>query len=807
MNKIFASIVLASVISSMPLSVNAETEPNVNDILKNKAESTGENDSVYTSNEDFDKGEMTGVSYHDNDDELTLSKQYSNFNSLFFTLKDIIIFGYEDNTSVTVCSQNGQVVWTGIVNRGEEKVITVDQGVYKANADKKMAILSGDPVSNKVSGYYAMDSNGYGASTDLYTWVPEIYSTCKFIIFAMEDNTEVELTNAKTGALIYQGTLNKGEHYVNSNLSACHLHIKANNKVSALTDYDQSYYAPDVNGKWSGTEFYTHLGNTGRWTHELTVTSFSDNNKVSIIDTETEQEVWSGTLNKGECKVLPYSRGTDTYFTVKSDDTVTVLAQPWNTMTASYQQGVYVADESGTGIGKNFYPTALSDGYLYAFAYTDNTEINLYDNTGTTLIKSYKLNAGEYVDLKPGSGMFNVTSSKNISLYSGCMSASAGFVPVQYNDIERPTEGTWNIIKEADTNSNYWSDLKWTEKIPEGTNIKVRARVANSKDDLNNAIYVDVVNGVPNEELRGKYIQVDVEFTTTNENSPVLKDITIGNLEEYNSVITADAGDDQEMTIPSEEDSCKVALDASKSYDLNGNLLSYKWTWDGREAEGVNPNINLTPGKHEIKLVVSNKYNYSKEDTVIINVNKELAPMEINDFTAVSSKTEGNPRYVKINADAIGEGKLQYKFIVLYNGEYVESRSYKDKSSWIWKPAVCGRYTIICKAKDETGREVSKVIHHYVNKAYKFKINDYNANSLDQTGKNVKLSMSTIGKDNNISYKFVVMKDGEIVNSRPYGKKNTCIIRNLETGEYMIYFKAKDENGNELVESMKYEVK
>lgn len=346
-----------------------------------------------------------------------------------------------------------------------------------------MAILSGDPVSNKVSGYYAMDSDGYGGSTDLYTLVPEIFGDCKFIVFAMEDNTEVELTDAKTGDVIYKGTLNKGEY-----------------------------------------------------------------------------------------KVLPYSRGTNTYFTVKSDDTVTVLAQPWNTMTSTYQQGVYVADENGTGIGKNFYPTALSNGYLYAFAYFDNTEINLYDNTGTTLIKSYKLNAGEYVDLAPGSGLFNVTSSKNISLYSGYAQASAGFVPVQYNNIERPSEGTWDIVKEGDTDKTYWSDLKWTEEIPERTNINV----ANTKDDLRNAKYVDVVNGVSNEELRGKFIEVNVELTTTNIDSPILKDITIGQLPEYDQVITAEAGENQDITIPRDVESCSVTLDGSKSYDLNGNLLSYK---------------------------------------------------------------------------------------------------------------------------------------------------------------------------------------------------------------------------------------
>lgn len=156
--------------------------------------------------------------------------------------------------------------------------------------------------------------------------------------------------------------------------------------------------------------------------------------------------------------------------------------------------------------------------------------------------------------------------------------------------------------------------------------------------------------------------------------------------------------------------------------------LINKWTWDDNETDGVDPTITLTPGKHEIKLKVSNEYNYYAEDTVVINVNKELAPIEISDLNAKSSKTQGNPRYVKINATASGEGNMKYKFIILYNGEYVESRSYKDSNSWLWKPAHSGKYKIICKAKDETGREVSKSIQFKVEKVAKSTINSFKVN-------------------------------------------------------------------------------
>lgn len=72
--KIFASILVASIVTSMPIAVKAESDNTVNDNNNNIDESKIEKQSVYTTNEDFDKGIMTGVSYHDINDELCLSK-------------------------------------------------------------------------------------------------------------------------------------------------------------------------------------------------------------------------------------------------------------------------------------------------------------------------------------------------------------------------------------------------------------------------------------------------------------------------------------------------------------------------------------------------------------------------------------------------------------------------------------------------------------------------------------------------------------------------------------------------------------
>ena len=177
------------------------------------AEEKEVNNELYTLDEDFDKGTMDGVSYEEVHDQLQLKKQFKDFYSMFFTLQDIIIFGYEDNTNIVIKDQDDNVIWEGQLNKGQQKVLNVNRGVYKAYGNNKFSILTGDPVSNLVSGYYAMDQEGYGASTDIYTWVPQIFSYCKFIVFAMEDNTDVEVRDNTTDELIWSGKLNKGEHW------------------------------------------------------------------------------------------------------------------------------------------------------------------------------------------------------------------------------------------------------------------------------------------------------------------------------------------------------------------------------------------------------------------------------------------------------------------------------------------------------------------------------------------------------------------------------------------------------------------
>jgi hypothetical protein len=363
----------------------------------------------------------------------TFAEDYKH-NSMIFTLSDIVIFGYENNTDFTVYNPNGTIRWQGSLNKGEQRVITVPGGVYKVSGSKKFSVLSGDPVSSGVVGYYAMDKDGYGAGKELFTYVPMLFSNCRFVVFAFHDNTDVTVTNTSTGSVIWTGILNKGENWSHSNLSSTWITVTATNYVSALTAYDQSYFVPSTNRLWSGTEFYTYVGNTGGWSHDLTVISSANGNNVVITDTVRNQVVWQGSLNKDEFHVLRYPSGADRYFKIETTQTSVVVVQPWVSNTSGYHQGTYVPDIKGAKIGTDFYATSLNGGYIYVLGYSDITKINVYNLQTGQLARTATINSGEYVNVNPGNGIWKIETTNAVSVYSGWGHANAGFAPVEFGE-------------------------------------------------------------------------------------------------------------------------------------------------------------------------------------------------------------------------------------------------------------------------------------------------------------------------------------------------------------------------------------
>jgi hypothetical protein len=150
------------------------------------------------------------------------------YESYIFTTEDVIFFSYENSTQVQIYNSEGQLVWPEgpdiILAKGQHAWAdfgNINQ-VYKVCGSKKFAVLTGDPATNGVSGYYAMDANGLGTCKELYTYVPVLYDPRYvghqfFIVFAYQNNTQVTVQK-DIGNGVYENVvdpffLDKGEHW------------------------------------------------------------------------------------------------------------------------------------------------------------------------------------------------------------------------------------------------------------------------------------------------------------------------------------------------------------------------------------------------------------------------------------------------------------------------------------------------------------------------------------------------------------------------------------------------------------------
>ncbi len=90
----------------------------------------------------------------------------------------------------------------------------------------------------------------------------------------------------------------------------------------------------------------------------------------------------------------------------------------------------------------------------------------------------------------------------------------------------------------------------------------------------------------------------------------------------------ADAGSDQTLNDADNDKEEAVALDASASYDPDGNIVTYEWK-EGDEVLGNTEEItyNFTIGTHNVTLTVTDDENLISTDEVIITVEPNQAPI------------------------------------------------------------------------------------------------------------------------------------------------------------------------------------
>lgn len=369
-----------------------------------------------------------------------------NFSTTVYTFGDITVFSYFDNTQISIYDTLNNLKYSQTLNVDSYKSWTsIGAGVYKIVGNKTYTVLVGDAISSYVMGYFAVDEAGRGVSTKLNTWMMSTYGTgSDFIVFAYNDNTGFTVKDLSNGSVLAAGTLNAGQHYsfANSNTIPINkaLQVVGTKPISALSYSDQNYYVPSSNGTFVGTLFYGYSAYVGYWDNSIVVTSYADNNTVTVKNSTTGAVINSYTLQKGQVKAENIT--SPTFWTVTSSGPVSAANIPFTYTTSAYQYMTRAIDESGKGYGKLFYvPTIGSRIDIFSFDNSNSikvTELGEYTSFpySSPVVKYQRtLNEGKSFSFTSTTGryVYKIEATGNASVVQSNSGAGADFMPLAYS--------------------------------------------------------------------------------------------------------------------------------------------------------------------------------------------------------------------------------------------------------------------------------------------------------------------------------------------------------------------------------------
>jgi hypothetical protein len=111
--------------------------------------------------------------------------------------------------------------------------------------------------------------------------------------------------------------------------------------------------------------------------------------------------------------------------------------------------------------------------------------------------------------------------------YPYTYSDAAGFAA---RNVTTPT-GTWTVTFNGGAPGTQWGTINWSDLVPPGSSIQVQARAADSAANLPSQPYLPVTKGVQF-AAQGQFIQIQARLNpTTNNDSPVLYDLSVASLQ------------------------------------------------------------------------------------------------------------------------------------------------------------------------------------------------------------------------------------------------------------------------------------
>lgn len=480
----------------------------------NRTDGSGGYGKVFTSNSDFEAGQLVGLENQSVKDQLQLSKTST-------TLPFFWVPNSGEGTISKIDTRTGEELGryrTGPTNGGNPSRTTVDLkgNCWVGNRNTGTAVKVGLSENGQ-----CLDRNNNGSieTSNGSTALAWGQDECVLLEVALNKGTESTHTPGVAGAVyggsgprgiavdknnnLWVGTFNSKMFYYIDGASGAILQkldtsSKSHGSYGALIDQSGILWSADINNRNllrldPATNGMTVV-NLGHQAYGLGLDKAGDlyvagwtDNVVSKVSTSTGQILWK---KSGEYGI----RGV----AVTNDGDVWTANSISNSVTRWGSDGTRKASIAGMN-----HPTGVAvdaDGKVWVTNYNDNKILRIDPATNAV-----ELN-------KPAGGSGHYGYSDMTGIVARSLTARLG---------------TWTLMFDGGENDTLWDTVSWNGSQNANATIKVRGRVSNDQKTWSN--WEDASSAVPLKSAsKGRYIQVETSLQLlSGETSPVLSDLTV----------------------------------------------------------------------------------------------------------------------------------------------------------------------------------------------------------------------------------------------------------------------------------------
>ncbi len=246
---------------------------------------------------------------------------------------------------------------------------------------------------------------------------------------------------------------------------------------------------------------------------------------------------------------------------------------------------------------------------------------------------------------------------------------------------------------------------------------------------------------------------------------------------------------------------------------LNNKWYNLDNTWD----ENISNDDYIS---YEYFLKPSNDFeDHNRDEEYNTSEFNEQYPMATSPYLGIISFTsdKSSPQVagtsVNLSVNAVGEGVLQYKFLIRDNdkGTWYKLRDFSTSNKITWNANSVGNKTLYVDVKDKNGNVVRKELNFVVkNKDTQLKINSFTTDkaSPQVSGTKVTLKADAIG-NGALQYKFLIRDNdkGTWYKLRDFAPLNTFIWTPGAKGNKTLYVDVKDSTGKVVRKELSFIVK